>query len=393
MSDIGIFGLLPKDLLRYFAEKYLNEYDTALFRSTCSKLKDLVKIKRSLFNQCDLTCHAAENGYVNMLEWLVSERSQKWHEPYSEGAAGTGRIDVLEWIKKNKDKLAYPFSKYMAESAARNGHLHVLEWMRKEKLSYHDRYQTSAAEGGHLEILKWSRLNDRCCQDTEQLLHVHAALGGHLEVLIWIKKKKLYWKDRTVTSLAAERGHVHILKWAKDEGCTLGENICDLALEHGHFEATKWLCQQGYTFTERKACTRAASACSVEMMQWLTARGGEWTEKTFEKAVIGAMRRNNYDLVKYLWENECSVYLDICNVVAKCDDARMLEWLIEEGFEFRAKSHIAGLVNEPCMNVLIWLSKRDSGIKTVVLNYIGCHPKKGHEKQYDERMMRWLKSS
>jgi len=68
-----------------------------------------------------------------------------------------------------------------------------------------------AAQRGHLEVLKWARENG--CPWYEKTC-AYAAAGGHLEVLKWARANGCPWDERTCTH-AAEGGHLEVLKWAR----------------------------------------------------------------------------------------------------------------------------------------------------------------------------------
>ena len=66
------------------------------------------------------------------------------------------------------------------------------------------------------------------------------AEGGHLEVLRWAREHGCTWNAGTCTS-AAWGGHLEILQWAREHDCPLGEDICTGAALGGHLEVLRWL--------------------------------------------------------------------------------------------------------------------------------------------------------
>ena len=73
-----------------------------------------------------------------------------------------------------------------------------------------------AAEYGHLEVLKWARENG-CPWDILTCTYA-AAKGGHLEVLKWARENRCPWNIWTC-AYAAWGGHLEALKWARQNGC------------------------------------------------------------------------------------------------------------------------------------------------------------------------------
>ncbi len=74
------------------------------------------------------------------------------------------------------------------------------------------------AGSGNLMALQW--LRSEGCEWDVDTCHI-AALNGHLHVLRWLKEEcedgQQIWCEK-VFSFAARGGHLHILKWADDMG-------------------------------------------------------------------------------------------------------------------------------------------------------------------------------
>jgi hypothetical protein len=101
-----------------------------------------------------------------------------------------------------------------------------------------------AAEGGHLKVLKWASENG-CSWDEDTC--AFAAEGGHLEVLMWARENGCPWNWWTCAN-AAEGGHLEVLMWARDNGCPWNWWKCARgAAEGGHLEVLKWLREDGST--------------------------------------------------------------------------------------------------------------------------------------------------
>ena len=74
------------------------------------------------------------------------------------------------------------------------------------------KHVTTAAKNGHLEVLKWA--HDNGCSWDETTCHA-AAENGHLEVLIWARENGCDWNKDTCIELAASRNHIKIVEWIK----------------------------------------------------------------------------------------------------------------------------------------------------------------------------------
>lgn len=72
-------------------------------------------------------------------------------------------------------------------------------------------------------------------------------------------------------ALAAEGGHLEVLRWARDNGCDWDRHTCLHAASGGQLAALQW-----------------ARAGVLEVLQWLHASGCLWDAKTCALAAEGA---------------------------------------------------------------------------------------------------------
>jgi len=70
-----------------------------------------------------------------------------------------------------------------------------------------------------LHILKWAR-NNGCDWDSNT-----CKAAGHLHILQWARENGCDW-DSNTTRKAAENGHFHILQWAHQNGCEWDWKTC-----------------------------------------------------------------------------------------------------------------------------------------------------------------------
>ncbi|SHO33500.1 Pseudo ankyrin repeat-like [Cedratvirus A11] len=95
-----------------------------------------------------------------------------------------------------------------------------------------------AAEKGSLKVLQWARTkgypwNARTC--------ALAARCGHLEILQWARTNECIW-DEEVCASAAEGGHLEILQWLRTNGCPWYNWICvTMANLQGHRHVSDWI--------------------------------------------------------------------------------------------------------------------------------------------------------
>jgi len=104
-------------------------------------------------------------------------------------------------------------------------------------------YCFQIADKGHLELLKWAR---NIGYEWDLYVCSGAAKNGHFEVLKWAHNNGCTWDSR-VCHLAAINGHMKILKWARQNGCEWDVNECfSSAAENGHMDIIDWILSCGY---------------------------------------------------------------------------------------------------------------------------------------------------
>jgi hypothetical protein len=142
--------------------------------------------------------------------WLVQEAWEglaPWQRVNAVArAAGSGRMEVLEWACRQGFRL----DERTCQAAARGGQLAALQWARRRGCRWDEGTCQAAAGGGHVALLKWAResgapWNERTCEA--------AARGGHLAALQWAVQNGCRW-DRTTCEAAAQNGHKELLQWA-----------------------------------------------------------------------------------------------------------------------------------------------------------------------------------
>ena len=120
----------------------------------------------------------------------------------------------------------------------------------------------NAAEGGHLHILQWARQNG-CPWDMNTC--AEAALGGHLAILQWARENGYPWSIK-ICANAALGGHLAILQWARENGCPWDSCTCAYAALGGHLDILQWVRQNGCPW-DRTTCLYLAR--NDETRHWI----------------------------------------------------------------------------------------------------------------------------
>ena len=121
-----------------------------------------------------------------------------------------------------------------------------------------------AASRGSVRLLKWARENNRawstyaCC---------HAATNGHLPALQYLHENGCPWNSKTC-HYAAEHGHLHVLKYLHQNGCHWNSYSCSYAAANGHLPALQYLHENGCPWSSN-TCQHAAVHKHWDCLQYL----------------------------------------------------------------------------------------------------------------------------
>ena len=223
-------------------------------------------------------------------------------------------------------------AKFCALAAAR-GHLNLLRWAMDNGAICDPSAAESAAEGGHLYVLKhvWRIPAVGLSRDIPDVCTC-AARGGHLNVIQWM------WSDNGVCTNAdslleaAERGHLHILKWHDvhwpEQLAPIGDSLCGAAARGGHLGVLEWLSGKGL-LPLRRICRGAATCGHLDVLEWALSRtpAGEFP------------------------------WVGVCEGAASDGQVRVLQWSVGHGVETSDLLwHFAARWDRS--EVLAWLSGR-----------------------------------
>ena len=146
-------------------------------------------------------------------------------------------LECFHWMVLQFDHSTNEQKKHsIVTYCATKGYLKVLKWSVITKKCKMDQHTCAiAAEYGHLDVLKWMTyhgvtMNKYTCHN--------AASNGHLQVLIWARANGCKWDDDTCLS-AARAGHLSILQWLRENRCPWNSSTCEWAARNGHLHVLK----------------------------------------------------------------------------------------------------------------------------------------------------------
>ncbi|EFA84828.1 hypothetical protein PPL_01821 [Heterostelium album PN500] len=155
-------------------------------------------------------------------------------------AARVGRIDMIEWLVRNRPQDRANSSMYF--QAVSNNHVHVLDYLGTENSdSYgHSILMDVAALTGSLKTLKWLHYNNygECTASAID----NAALSNSLDIIKWLNENRTEGATTLAMDNAAYKGNLKIVKYLhfnRTEGCT--SYAFEAAKVHGDTEMLTWL--------------------------------------------------------------------------------------------------------------------------------------------------------
>eukprot|EP00953_Heterococcus_sp_UTEX-ZZ885_P004847 3098-Heterococcus_DN1.PRE.2 len=177
---------------------------------------------------------------------------------------------------------------------------------------------TWAAKGGSVEAMRW--LRQQGCQYDLIEVHAAAAYNGHLNVLQFLHEDGCTVPDpphasaTTCCEHAASRGHINVLRWLHKHGWPYGE-VCAYAANGGSVPVMQYLKEQGLVFNE-ETMSNAAAACHLHMCQYLRSVGCPWDAAACTAATAAVRSRSNLEVLRWLHESGCPWDVEAVNVAA-----------------------------------------------------------------------------
>jgi hypothetical protein len=216
-TPMNYFALIPKDIIKYFYERYCAKECDAVWR----RLWPMVSTYYA--DDTAIVAYAAREGHTDLLEYAM-KIGLDIDDAREEAAKGM-RMDVLVWLRDLS-----PFSSLSSWSP--------------DCCAY-------ASENGDLTMLMW--LLRYGCHAKEKTI-LMAALNNRVNILEWIKRKgPIYWengdaldigwlKDNTwICGNLAERGHLDTIKWLKNNGIFRYHDIVFSSATFGHLAIIAWV--------------------------------------------------------------------------------------------------------------------------------------------------------
>jgi len=218
----GILGLaerIPQRDVRKLIWRHLTPYDREVVRCAHNAQHTPMGWSSAVGAWQKACDYWSARGDVSLLEWAHAHGIEKYAFAHvSLYAAERGHLPVLEWLHEK----VLPFQSWTSCFAAKYGHLHILEWMHAHGNALNSNTAEEAILGGQLECL--------------QFLHLH----GYAD--LYPRNSVLAAEYDYLSMLAAEGGHLDILKWMRDTIRSFGPtHIRYLLNGHINEHVARWL--------------------------------------------------------------------------------------------------------------------------------------------------------
>jgi hypothetical protein len=196
-------------------------------------------------------------------------------------AAGNGHVHVLEWLH---ECARIPWCNAASRAAAAGGHLPVLQWAVERRLPLDETTVCCAAGAVDPAAMRWliEKQRLRCRRGVCHCLG-SAAGTGEISRLQYLRDHHRVWGKGAVypISAAAGKGFLHVVQWARSDGCPWDSDACRSAAAGGFLEVLQWMrSQEPPCPWNEDVCTAAAGRGDLELLEWLRAQSPpcDWDE-------------------------------------------------------------------------------------------------------------------
>jgi hypothetical protein len=205
-----------------------------------------------------------------------------------------------------------------------------------------------AARGGCLAELRWLVLNQNC--PVQASISVAAAASGSVPVLEFLKQRGIVFTVETAYSAAAA-GHQHVIEYLHSVGCPFADKVSMLAAVRGHEHVVQRLRELECAWDNAQLCMLAASRGLLKVLQWAKQQGAAFTEEV----MLQAAANGHTAVCEYLHAQQCPLRVTACYAAASGCQLGTLRWLLERGCPYDASALWGFAANGGHISVLEFL--------------------------------------
>jgi hypothetical protein len=239
---------------------------------------------------------------------------------------------VSRVILAHRHGLAFNGNKKLEHMAGLVADIPALRAARELGLALTDEVLIGAALSGSVLLkLQWV-LEDQTCKLPRSIC-AYAARGGSIDALRWLQNLLKGRDDVHVFTYgdmclgAAAGGHLRVLQYLREQGCTWGIRVCSAAAESGDLAVLRWLHEQGCPWWLEDVGDKAAHVGSVEMLLYLQQQGYVFSELT----IACAAAQGHLAVCQFLVTEQCPCNAKACAIAAERGHLDVLDFLLESG--------------------------------------------------------------
>ena len=338
----------------------------------------------------DAIAAAAENGHVEVLEWMcafgVPVRNDE-DDGYRLGpdavraAAEGGQLGVLQWLHERRSVAC------AIQHAARRGDMHILRWFKDEGIFDQDGERRlhlddvlfdaflSAVSSDRRDAVEWLREaypEQEATWDVSSLVMDAAAHAGNLVMM-----QSLVERGGALTAWtchgAAKGNNVEVLTWLRDWGCHWDNETFRVAAEHGAVDALALLYDTVRPVEWGEVGARV-SISDIDGLQFAKEKGGVLfdDDKELRLGLVEAADFGKLHVLQWFFEHGAALCADPLLLHASDTDSikaavsrraaagghlPILEWAHAAGFPFDTRVCV-GAAGNGRLDVLRWLVDR-----------------------------------
>jgi hypothetical protein len=228
--DVGFISL-PADVLEHHLFPSLPLISVVLMHFVSQRCRNAAVRSRRINQQAVFLSLYSGGASIKLLEWVQQHlRYPLWSRNIRDQSRAWITL-AAEGIKPNQ--VLYFSRSYFFAACLIGGHLHLFQHADRIGVLWRSfDVCSSAASRGHLELIKWAREHE-CDWNADTTSS--AAAKGHLDLLMWLRENGCPWNGWTCGA-AARGGHFEVLKWARANGCPWDLWTCKGAASGGHLE-------------------------------------------------------------------------------------------------------------------------------------------------------------
>lgn len=307
---------------------------------------------------------AAFRGHLHILKWFIEEQKVHPFESTCSAAAMGGHFEILKWLRQ----ISCPWNGNTCALAIKNNHLEIFEWAIENGCPWKIFLITNEYFRDPDYLLKWDTANYYGSpSDCDELIYSPsecAAQLGYLDILIKMKEKG-YPLDHKIPIGAAKGNHLHILKWAFENGSNFGKGICSRVCKHaaknGNLEILEWVKQQRDwtpdTFKKifLSVCRKAASGGQLHVLKWARENNLPWDERTCLRAAY----RGHLNILIWARQNGCPMTFRICRWAFNGRKLEVLKWTKENSLYDYDYSVVEHMIDKGQLHIIKWMIEND----------------------------------